>query len=414
MCVLDVALGKLSSTRMLKSYRSTTPPSVRGSTLLLRDSSSCVEALNISSLDAKFQLTYQKESLQPECQTVEWAGWSSSGQILIIWSTCDQLLVAVHEHHSGSLQAMHRIENGHFERFNRDNVSPAPHHPFLAVAYREAGTDDEDDDYEIPRPGHQAAILCLATGQLHPVVYGGDSESLQCWASWDWAPSGLAVVFRETSSGEPHNLALHIWHAPSASTVYSARGQCETLVKWSPNGRVCALVKGGEIEHVLHLYPTATKPAPAELYLEERHRPDYSDQPSRPGAQNVYSISPCSTRLVACGGNLPVPSRIEHWKLALTEGCFDYEPVTPPLIALESRRPVVAWYPSACIYAVVVGHTTVQIICGRSSKPLASWPVFDDGHDGSGPQEPVYALSWSPDGQKLVCRGPERLAIFQF
>ena len=414
--MLDAALGKLVGTRTLVSYRSSVSPSVSGSVMLIRNSPSCLEALNIPGLDQRFQLTYLKDTAQPECQTVEWAGWSCAGQILIIWTTCEKLLVGVHEPNMGSLLAMHRIENGHFDSFNRDNASPAPHHPFLALAFREAGTEEEEDE-GVPRPGHNAAVLDLRTGRLHPVVYGGDSESSQCWARWEWAPSGHAVAFEETSHSRSSDKSLTIWHAPSASIVYTARGQSDTRVRWSPDGEVCALVKNAEIVHVLHLGLNGPAPSPAELYMEERFRPEYPDQTYPLGTQASFSVSPCSTRLIACGLNLPVPSLIEHWKLSTQEGCYDYEPVACPAVPLKGRRPVVAWYPgvpSACIYAVIVGQTCVQIMSGRHNRPLATWPVFSKGHAGSGPQEPVYTLSWSPDGQQLACRGPERLATFQF
>ncbi|KAK9832392.1 hypothetical protein WJX74_008763 [Apatococcus lobatus] len=418
MCILDVASWRLVANRRLALYRDSVLPAIRGSTLLFRDSTSCLQALNIPSLEQKFQLNYQQDTLQPECQTVEWAGWSYSGQILIIWTTCDKLLVAIHEPCHGSLQAMYRIENGQFEHFNRDNVSPAPLHPFLALAYREVGTDEEEEEEEVlPRPGHHAAVLDLRSGLLHPVVYGGDSESCQCWARWEWAPSGLAAAFEETTQTSCSDKSLHIWHAPSKSIVYAARGQCNTEVRWSPDGKVCVLVKNADIVHVLHLHPTSQTPSPAELYLEERSRPEYPDQTYPAGTRAVVSISPCATRLIACGLNIPAPSRIEHWKLSLNEGCYDWEPVACPATALKGRRPVMAWWPgvrSACLYAVIVGQSTVQIMSGRGNRPLAAWPVFTEGHDGSGPPEPVYTLSWSPDGQKLACRGPERLAIFRF
>ena len=104
----------------------------------------------------------------------EWEGWTSTDQpIVVSRSTIDrQLSIVVYNPDTGQPQVVHQVEQGEFEPLQDWHAAVSPRTPLLALAYCEPVIREEDAWNENLRPSHNAVVVDLVTGRLHPVVDG--------------------------------------------------------------------------------------------------------------------------------------------------------------------------------------------------------------------------------------------------
>ncbi len=335
LCSMDVHKGLLVATYTLKSQDLETRTSRRKAIIysLPARGHSCV-IINLPSLTRRSTLTYPFE---PELELrPQWHGFTAADQPVVVFvSTCScGISVVVYDTDTGQPLAVHKVEDGAIDPVHGSCVAASPEQPLLALAFR---TRHAPPDDFWATPGYHAVVVDLASGRVHSVADGFDSQQGYSCAGWDWAPSGLAAAFWVR---DDHDAELCIWHVASQAVIFST--SCRTIRHaWSPDGRFCALLRDDELEHMLNLSIPNAKACPAEVYMEEQPAPDLPYKPHRPRESSSFTFSPCSSHFLRVGGNCPSPTDVDQWRLLPGKAALEYQVVsqgTKP----EDRQPLVA------------------------------------------------------------------------
>ena len=387
-----------------------------------------------------YEMPSLRETCRPACPAtllkqdptahLDWLGWSSADQLVAIWHSKACVRVAVYNSHDGRLEAQHDTA-GCWACIKQHDAAAAPQQPFLAFAVQEVpghGMQGDDHQAGYECPGQSAYVLHLTNGQTSVFVLSGEvGHPVKVF--WSWSPTGQALAMTENVRG--YGTVL-VWHLPTRTALLETDCIPDEVV-WSSDGTLCAIRSSYGCEHVLQLDGAHAVPD-----LEDR---SHMFTPAGPAwsAKSTLTISPCSTRLVHAGANLPRPTHIEQWRLAPREGFFSRQPVTGSAAVLGRGPPAVAWYPSlgaACAYVVAYDGSdecNVHLMRGADATQIAAWTVHGrarcangKGYEfceqclyclpGSTPHlaVPFKSVMWSPDGMRLAAQRGWLLTVLNF
>ena len=417
-------------------------PSPNGKQLIPVQTSSDIAVLSLPSLTPAYTIpsTFSHEGATGQA---DWVGWTSLSQPILVGRTANALLVSVHSAHDGALLVTYTIASGCFDRLRDKNVAASPHHPFLAMTYRQ----DPQKAYQRLTPRllgalhydvvlegveQEAAVeeailqadirywtivLDMSTGSVHFVAHARCLDPTNWRPSLGWAPDGLTVA---CSGGDYDN--LNVWHGPSASVIGTFKALNVNNVLWSPRGKFCALMLGNSISAMLHLDSANGVVAVSEMCLD-------SYKASLPDSiflerKECFDFSPCSRRLLYWGKLSRDPAssvRMLQWSIDPVQGIFPPEEVMNRYPPVELEPTGCTWLsslPAACLYMVTLRSGLVHLMSGLErpqADPLVTlnikqaWPSC---HQTSFFRNYIV----SPDGLILLCCNAvqSEIAIFRF